>query len=87
MSAKVEAEKSNPLYQGFDIRSVLNSIDIYGKQVNFTLGKDVKTVTNVFGGVMTILFIIAVLSDIIHEAVLTLSHNGVLTANDFINES
>ena len=35
-------------------------IDIYGKPVTFTIGRDKNVVTTVFGGLMTILFVCCV---------------------------
>ena len=65
----MEAEKANPLNVNFGIRYILNSIDIYGRPVTFYVGKNKKTVTNVFGGIMTVIFILLVISYFLAEFV------------------
>ena len=69
IQAQVDAEKENPLHQNFGIGYILNSIDIYGKHISFYVGKNKSTVTNEFGGCMTILFVVLVLAYITAEIV------------------
>ena len=62
IKSQVDNEKMNPLHLNFGLKYILNAIDIYGREVNFRVGKNKKTVTNVFGGFMTIVFFVMVLT-------------------------
>ena len=69
LAAKVESESKNVLHENFGFNYLLNMIDIYGKPVNFSVGKKREKVTTVIGGVLTVIFVLCVLSYMVAETV------------------